>query len=210
MEESRDQYWNTIKSSTRKSKYDKKTLKLAEKKKQAKEKVRLPKDHQLLNEESYQKLTTTIWTHLDKVVTTYQQKFLKDVHNSDEMFGLIDHYFLFIFIQMLIQSKIVFDIKKPQSNTFVKQVLDDCLLYLQEKYKVSLTISSEDVKKKLFNTIDESIKPLELIYKNCMEEDLLLWEEYLNTNFFRANNTSVDTIRRQIMGDRNTNTFQSN
>ena len=205
MEWARDQYRATARSSTRQSKYDKKMLKLAEKRKQAKEKVWLPKDHQLLNEETYPKLKKTIWTHLDKVVTTYQQKFLKDIYNSDEICGLIDYYFLFIFIQMLVQSKIVFDTKKPQSNPFIKQVLDDCLLYLQEKYKVSLTISWEDIKKKLFSTIDESTRPLELLYKNCMEEDLLVWEEYLNANFFRANDTSVDTIRRQIMGDRNKN-----
>lgn len=115
-----------------------------------------------------------MWTHLDKVVSTYQQKFLKDIKNLNQTKELIDNYFLFIFIQMLIQSKIIFDTKRPRPTPFFQQVVDDCLLYIQEKYNISPAISIDAIKKKFFSTIDENTKPLELIYKNYIEEDLIV------------------------------------
>ncbi|EKD44473.1 MAG: hypothetical protein ACD_71C00125G0004, partial [uncultured bacterium (gcode 4)] len=182
--------------------YDEIVEKNAEKRKKQKEKVRLPTGHQLLNKENYDTLKETMWTYLDNIVSTYQKKFLKDSTDSKQTQELINHYFLFIFLQMLIKSQIVFDMKKPKSTPFFQQVIDDCLVYIQKKYKVSLTISSEDIKKKLFHTKDETSKPLELIYKNCTEEDLISWEKYLDANFFTSRQTSLDKIRRQVMVER--------
>ena len=139
---------------------------------------------------------------IDSIVSDYQQKILKDTKDPTQLKCLIDNYFLFIFLQMLIQSKVVFDTKKPRSNPFFVQVLDDCLLHIQEKYGIILTISSDDIKKKFFSKIDETTQPLELIYKNCTESDLLEWERYLNTYFFVPKKTSVDHLRRRIMSDR--------
>ena len=184
--------------------------KYLEKRKQEREKVRLPQDHRILNEDAYPRLKKTMWTHLDKIVSTYQQKFLKDTKNANQVKELVDHYFLFMFLQMLIQSKVVFDTKKPKSYPFFQQVLDDCLSYLQKKYSVSLTITSESIKKKFFSTINETTKPLELIYKNCMEEDLLAWENYFNTYFFEPKKVSVDDIRRKIMVERRQNVEKMN
>ena len=124
---------------------------IPEKNKETSEKVRLPQDHQLLHEESYPKLKKTMWTHLDNIVSTYQKKFLKDIKDINQVQGLIDHYFLFILLQMLIQSKVVFDSKKPRSTPFFQQVIDDCLVHLQQKYNISLTISSEIIKKKFLH-----------------------------------------------------------
>lgn len=53
-----------------------------EKRKKEKEKVWLPHDHQLLHEESYPKLKGIMWTHIDKVVDTYQKKFLRDTKDT--------------------------------------------------------------------------------------------------------------------------------
>ncbi|MEI6672473.1 MAG: hypothetical protein WCL02_03850 [bacterium] len=168
-----------------------------EKKKQQKEKVRLPQDHRLLTPDSYHNFKETIWTHLDNIVGTYEQIFLKDIKSVQQVQSLLDHYFLSIFLQLLIQSQMVFDIKKPKSTVFFQQVINDCLVYLQKKYGVSLTISSESIKKKFFTTMDDEYeihKPLDLIYKNCLEEDLKIWENYLNTNFFLSHDTSIKKL----------------
>lgn len=205
MDGSRDTYRASVRNSTRQQNYEKRIQKNIEKRKKEKEKVWLPQDHQLLNEESYSKLKKTMWTYIDKVVITYQQKFLRDDAKIDQVRELLDHYFLFIIMEMLIQSKIVFDTKKPKSYPFFQQVLNDCLVYLQNKYKVTLSISLEDSKKKFFSTIDENTKPFDLIYKNCLPEDLIAREEYLNVNFFASNGTSVDQIRRKVNNERKQN-----
>lgn len=199
MDGSRDNYRNTA------IRQQKKSAKNTEKGKQKKEKVQLPHDHQLLTKETYPQLQTTMWTYLDNVVNTYKQKFLKDIKDGQQIKGLIDHYFLFIFIQMLVQSKVVFDTKRPQSNPFIQQVIDDCISHLDGVHGVSLSISSESIKKKLFHTVDETSIPLELLYKNSMEEDILDRERYFNIYFFTSQKTSVDHIRRQIMLERKEN-----
>lgn len=176
-----------------------------EKKKQKKEKIQIPRGHKLLTKETYPHLQKTMWTNIDNVLTTYQQKFLKDIDSIEQRKGLIDHYFLFIFIQMLIQSKIIFDSKRPQSNPFFQEVIADCLDHIQKKYKIILSISPENIKKKIFTTIDENTQPLECIYKNAIDEDLVHWENYFNTYFFEFKETSVDHIRRQIMEKRKEN-----
>lgn len=68
-----------------------------------------------------------------------------------------------------------------------------------------MSISSERIKKKLFVTQDneeEVTTPLEFIYANCMEEDLIARENHLNTLFFTNRQTSVDKIRRKIQVER--------
>jgi hypothetical protein len=163
------------------------------------EKVRLPQNHHLLHEDSYPKLKQTMWTQLDIIVNTYKQKFLKDIKDINQAKELIDHYFLFIFLQMLVQSKVVFDSKKPKSTPFFHQVICDCLLYIKDTYWVSPTISPDTIKKKFFNRGDETEKPLELVYKNCTEEDLIYREQYFNDFYFNAKEISVNIIRRNIM-----------
>lgn len=202
MEGGRDNYRLSEGLKNRMLSYDEIVEKNAEKRKKQKEKVWLPSNHQLLNKENYDTLKETMWTYLDTVVSIYQKKFLKDTTDSKQVQELINHYFLFIFLQMLIKSQIVFDMKKPKSTPFFQQVIDDCLVYIQKKYKISLSISSEDIKKKIFHTKDETSKPLELIYKNCTEEDLISREKYLDANFFISRQTSLDKIRRQIMVER--------
>jgi hypothetical protein len=168
-------------------------------------KFRIPKDHRLLTEESYPQLQASMWTHIDNAVTTYQKKFLRDIENKDDNQRLIEHYFLFIFTQMLVQSQVVFDITKPKSNAFVQTVIDDVLVYIQQKYGITMNISSDLIKKKLFVTQDseeEITTPLEFTYANSMEDDLLVWEKYLNTLFFANRQTSVDKIRRKIQKER--------
>lgn len=93
----------------------------------------------------------------------------------------------------------VFDTKKPSPTPFFQQVIDDCIEHLQGKYGISLNISSDAIKKKFFSTIDETTKPLEIMYKNSLEEDLQMREGYLNSHFFQHNQTSVDHIRRKVM-----------
>ncbi len=199
MDCSRDQYRYQFAARVREEQYEKKQQARIEKMKIAKEKVQLPRNHSLLNKESYPELQQTMWTHLDKVVSIYQEKFLKDKLNISQLTGLIDHYFLFIFLKMLKQSKVVFDTKKPSSNPFIVQVIDDCLMYIQNKYNITLSITSDDIKKKFFSTINETTLPLELLYKNFTEEDVIEWEWYLNEYFFTPRKTSVDAIRRIVM-----------
>ncbi len=202
---SRDQYRYKIAANNQEAKYEKQLQEKNEQIKIAKEKVPLPMDHILLNEQSYPELKTTLLAHIDTRVDMYQKRFLKDTKDISELTVLIDNYFLFIFLQTLIQSKVVFDIKKPRSNPFFEQVLADCLLHIQEKYGITLTLSSDTLKKKFFSKADETSKPLDLMYKNCTEVDLIQWEKYLNTYFFTPKKTSVDSIRRRIMFDRNQN-----
>lgn len=210
MDGARDTYRSSSIAKSREKGSNQKIQKNNEKRNIESEKVRLPRDHQLLHEDSYPKLQKTMWTHLDNIVSTYQKKFLRDTKDTNQLQLLIDHYFLFIFLQMLIQSKVVFDTKKPKSNPFFEHVIDDCLIYIQQTYDVSLTISSDIIKKKFFSTIDETTKPLELLYKNCMEEDLIAREEYFNTYFFTSEETSVDGIRRKIMKEHNKNIERMN
>ena len=198
----RDQYRMTTLSKSNQANHQKNN--------QQKRKIHIPKNHQLLSKENYSKFKTTLLTHLDNVLAVYQQKFLKDANDSNWIKWLVEHYFLFMFIQTLMQSKCIFDIKKPKPDVFFQELIDDFLLHIQQKHDISLTISSETIKKKFFNTIDETNKPLELLYKNCTEEDLVSREHYFNTYFFSSKNTSVDNIRRQIMEERNQNKEKMN
>ena len=94
----------------------------------------IPKDHRLLTEETYPELQASMWTHLDSAVTTYGQKFLRVSEDNKQLQRLLEHYFLFIFMQMLVQSQVVFAIKKPKSDDFVQKIIDDTLVYIQQKY----------------------------------------------------------------------------
>lgn len=198
-------YWYDAIAKNRQINQEKKQEKKFKEAKERKEKVRLPQDHHLLHEQSYPQLKLTMWTHVDNIVSTYQKNFLSNTNDTNQTKELIDHYFLFIFLQMLIQSKVVFDTKKPKSSPFFQQVIDDCIVYLQEKYCITLTIFSDTIKKKFFNTLDEASTPLELLYKNCMEEDLIQRESYLNDYFFVPKQTSADLVRRKIMVEYNKN-----
>lgn len=126
MDGSRDQYRSNIPSHKRKKNNPKNTP--------TTKKIRIPKDHRLLTEESYPQLQASMWTHIDNAVITYQKKFLRDIENKGENQRLIEHYFLFIFMQMLVKSQVVFDITKPKSSPFIQAVIDDVLVYIQQKY----------------------------------------------------------------------------
>lgn len=205
---SREHYRSSMISRFQEEKYKKQIQKNNEKRKQEKEKVRLPQDHRLLTPDTYPKFKETMWTYLDNVVSTYEQIFLKDSKSITQVQSLLDHHFLSIFLQTLIQSQMVFDIKKPKSTVFFQQVIDDCLLYLQKKYGVSLTISSDSIKKKFFTTIDDEFdttKPMELIYKNSREEDILAREKYLDSYFFASNTTSVKKLYIEMWIQRKNN-----
>lgn len=105
-------------------------------------------------------------------------------------------------MQVLVQGKVVIDAKRPQSDLFLLQFIEDCKAYVSKKYAVDIVISPEIIKKKLFHTIDEKTKPLEILYKHSLEEDLLERERYFNDYYLTSKNTSVDKVRRQVMKER--------
>lgn len=79
------------------------------------------------------------------------------------------------------------------------------LTLLRERKGIDHSLSVADIKKKFFSTIDENSIPLEMMYKNAIDEDLRDREDYLDTYCLRPRNTSVDTIRREVMKDRREN-----
>ncbi len=199
---SREQYRLHAASQEKEARWEKKLQKLAAARKAEKEKVVLAHGHKLLNRESYQKLRPSILTHIDNAVDTYKQKFLRDGDGIDLLQRLIDHYFLFILMQMFLESNVVIDSKRPTTNPFFLEFIEDCKQHIREKFGVNPTISSVTIKKKLFHTIDEKTKPLELLYKHAMDEDLIAREKYFNTYYFGSKKTSVDEIRRLVMQER--------
>lgn len=182
------QKWNAI---------AKKVKKLKEQKK-----IWLAHDHKLCTPQSFEFLEPKYFITLNVTINNYCQKFLIDKKDKEALAYFINRYFIFIFINTLLQSKLVFEFRSKRWNNFFREVWQKTVQYLKDNISDAIHIDMKMFQQKFFyNGKNDLIWPIELSYQNAELDDIQTREKYLATNYFGTEDETAKSVRRKVMAE---------
>jgi len=202
-EASRDNYWLESAYRCEDDRFKKKLAKRKEEIKKTKEKVRLPLDHKLIDNNNYLSMTLAIIKKMESYIPQYMSILGIDTQDNVVCKRFVQKYILYVFIKALIEEKLVFDIKSTKSKKCLDGSIEEIVWYFQKTYWSELTISPIEFKRKLRHNNKSNTDPMDLSYTNVTLEDINMWEEYLNTTYFLPHNINIQDLRIKIMQEYN-------
>jgi len=195
MDGDRQNYRFDMISRHRQQDYEKRIQKYIEKMKKEKDKVWLPQDHHLITLKNYKMYGKRIAKTMEGHIKHHTETLSFSGKDKNISKHIIEKYFLYFFIQALIDTKLIFDIKSTRGGKCLDVTLHEILAYFNDKVDTPLDMDIMDIKRKLWKNTDSWKVPLDLSHENSILEDIKYREWYLNDTYFLLRRVDISTLR---------------
>lgn len=140
---------------------------------------------------------------MERAIPYYKAKLGLDANDKAASQKLIEKYFAYFFIRVLIEEKFIFNIKSTRGGKCLDATVDVILIYFESIFGQKPEIHAKDIKKRLWSNLNSGTMPMDISYKNAILEDVEFRETYMNTTYFNRKKTTADSLRIQIMQEYN-------
>lgn len=168
--------------------------------KPSKEKIWLPRDHKLLNMDTYDKYKEQFLVWIKYSIESYSKTLNINIEENNVSKIFIEKYFIYIIKESLLNNKLVLNIKSSKNMELIKYIIQETINYINDDYSLHLNIDIWLASKKFLRNLNsDQISPLEFTYQNTLANDVLKREEYFDNTYFSQQDTSSKIIYSQII-----------